>query len=597
MSKSVQKRDFACEETSATFSESKSVWYVSAMEHLVQVVQDLSQARDMKTIIHIVRHAARELTGADGATFILKDGNTCYYVEENAISPLWKGTRFPLNACISGWVMLHGETAIIKDIYQDPRIPQEAYRPTFVKSLVMVPIRRDKPIAAIGNYWAKIRTPSSEEVAILQALADITSVAMENVKLYEDLKAQIAKVKDREARIRSQHDTLEIFTRALAHDLKEPVRTIHAFSDIILQEQVLFGNIADYFRYIYTASEQMADLIERVLYYLQLERKKHITKKACDMNQLLQNAIKSLEPQIKEHLAEITYKPLPQVDGSPELITRLLKNLLRNAIYHNLNQPKIHISAEKTKNVWIFSVKDNGIGIDEKNMDKVFLPFKRVNTNYQGRGLGLAISARIIELHSGKLWCESEPGKGSTFYFSLPAQGRLKKSANKETSVIKNIIPDHSLPLANILIVDDLASDIELIQIMLNRARMQCNLFQANSAKEALSLIRRKHRENDWVDLVLLDINMPDMDGFEALQLIRSNKTLKKTAIVMCTGSTYQEDIEKAAELGASGYLIKPLERKSLEETIERLPHLQLCETPEGVLIQRKDEQTDFKPS
>src|SRR5512134_2389917 len=126
--------------------------YLRGMERLIEVVQELSLARTLEGVMAIVRSAARELTGADGATFVLRDGDLCYYADEDAIAPLWKGRRFPMSSCISGWAMLHREPAVIPDIYADPRIPIDAYRPTFVKSRVMVPIRAEEPIGAIGNY-------------------------------------------------------------------------------------------------------------------------------------------------------------------------------------------------------------------------------------------------------------------------------------------------------------------------------------------------------------------------------------------------------------------------------------------------------------
>ncbi len=155
------------------------------------VVQELSLARDLETVMSIVRIAARELTGADGATFVLRQDDQCFYAEENAISPLWKGRRFPMEMCISGWVMLHREPALIEDIYKDPRIPVDAYRPTFVRSLAMVPIRTLNPIGAIGNYWAKRHRPTAEQVNLLQALADTTAVALENVRVYEELERRV----------------------------------------------------------------------------------------------------------------------------------------------------------------------------------------------------------------------------------------------------------------------------------------------------------------------------------------------------------------------------------------------------------------------
>ena len=158
---------------------------------LIRVVQELSMARDVDRVAEIVRHAARELTGADGATFVLRDGNQCFYRDEDAISPLWKGQRFPMSLCISGWAMLNRQATVIPDIYLDPRIPHEAYRPTFVKSLVMVPIRTLDPIGAIGNYWASPHTATAEQVELLQALADSTSIALENVQVYAELERRV----------------------------------------------------------------------------------------------------------------------------------------------------------------------------------------------------------------------------------------------------------------------------------------------------------------------------------------------------------------------------------------------------------------------
>ena len=155
--------------------------YELGMPGLVQVVQELSLARDLATVQDITRRAARALTGADGATFVLRDNGNCFYADEDAIAPLWKGLRFPLTSCISGWAMLNRRAAVIEDIYADDRIPHDAYRPTFVKSLAMVPIRSTDPLGAIGNYWATRHQPTDGEVALLQALADSTAVAMENI--------------------------------------------------------------------------------------------------------------------------------------------------------------------------------------------------------------------------------------------------------------------------------------------------------------------------------------------------------------------------------------------------------------------------------
>ncbi len=169
-----------------------SAKYLLGMERLMRAVQELSLARELEQVQKIVRTTARELAGSDGSTFVLRDNEQCFYADEDAIEPLWKGSRFPLSACISGWAMLNKESAIIEDIYADDRIPHEAYRPTFVKSLAMVPIRSLDPIGAIGNYWADGHLATADEIKLLQALADATSIAMENIAVYGELERRVS---------------------------------------------------------------------------------------------------------------------------------------------------------------------------------------------------------------------------------------------------------------------------------------------------------------------------------------------------------------------------------------------------------------------
>ncbi|MDO9474331.1 MAG: HWE histidine kinase domain-containing protein [Caulobacter sp.] len=159
----------------------------SPLATLVEAIEQLSTARTVQDIATVVRSRARAISGADGITVVLRDGDHCHYLDEEAIGPLWKGKRFPLGQCISGWTMLTGETAVIPDIYRDDRIPFTVYRPTFVNSLVMTPVRREDPMAAIGAYWKEVHTPSADAVAGLEAVARAAATAFENVRLLASL--------------------------------------------------------------------------------------------------------------------------------------------------------------------------------------------------------------------------------------------------------------------------------------------------------------------------------------------------------------------------------------------------------------------------
>ncbi|MES2033660.1 MAG: HWE histidine kinase domain-containing protein [Pseudomonadota bacterium] len=165
----------------------------ASLTTLVETIELLSAARSIDDVAAIVRSQARRISGADGVTFVLRDGAFCHYLDEDAIGPLWKGRRFPLETCISGWAMLNGETAVIADIYLDDRIPHDVYRPTFVKSLVMTPVRPADPIGAIGAYWADVRHPEPAEIASLGAIARATATALENVRLLRSLEEAVAR--------------------------------------------------------------------------------------------------------------------------------------------------------------------------------------------------------------------------------------------------------------------------------------------------------------------------------------------------------------------------------------------------------------------
>lgn len=142
--------------------------------------QRLMRASNQTAVIETVRETARGIVKSDGITFILRDGDLCHYVEEDAIGPLWRGQRFPLSSCISGWAMLHAQTAVISDVFEDPRIPYDAYLPTFVKSLIMTPVG-DKHVAAMGAYWKEKRNFTDMEVMTVKAYGAIVGRALSDL--------------------------------------------------------------------------------------------------------------------------------------------------------------------------------------------------------------------------------------------------------------------------------------------------------------------------------------------------------------------------------------------------------------------------------
>jgi signal transduction histidine kinase len=393
-----------------------------AMRHLVDVVQQLSLARDLETIMAIVRLAARELTGADGATFVLKDGPNCYYAEENAIEPLWKGQRFPLTACVSGWAMNHREAVMIPDIYLDDRVPQDAYRPTFVKSLAMVPIRTANPIGAIGNYWAHHHVATADELALLEALANTTAVAMENVQVYAELEERVA-ARTRELAVANKE--LEAFSYSVSHDLRAPLRAVNGYCRIFIEDfgaetpaeglQVLGKAMA--------GAERMGALIEDLLEFSRLSRQP-LDASSVSLNGLAQRALDAQHLATSGRNIETTLAELGNCEGDASLLEQVFVNLITNAckFTRGRDPARIEIGAEQRNGERVLFVRDNGAGFDMKFAGKLFGVFQRMHTpqEFEGTGVGLSIVQRVIERHGGRIWAEAEVGRGATFYFTLP---------------------------------------------------------------------------------------------------------------------------------------------------------------------------------
>lgn len=394
-----------------------------AMKRLVLAVQELSLARDLETVMAVVRTAARELTGADGATFILRDGDNCYYADENAISPLWKGQRFPMQACISGWAMLNRQSIVIEDIYEDSRVPAEAYRPTFVKSLVMVPIRTESPIGAIGNYWATKHRASAGEVEVLQALANTTSVAMENLQLYENLEQ---KVKDRTLQLEAANRELEAFAYSVSHDLRAPLRGISGYTGFLSEEigQDQREKVQRYLSHIDADVKKMADLIEDLLKLSRFSGMK-VKRENVALGDIAQDLAARLRATAPKRNVKIQIEDDLAASGDTGLLRIALSNLLTNAWKYTAKTPEAEIrfgSTTQADGTRVFFVRDNGVGFSMDQAGRLFAPFQRLHQDaeFEGSGIGLASVQRIIHRHGGRVWAESKPGEGATFFFTLP---------------------------------------------------------------------------------------------------------------------------------------------------------------------------------
>lgn len=405
--------------------DTSSAAYVRGMERLVQAITDLASARTLDEIAEIVRHAARELTNADGATFVLRDGGSCYYMEEDAIAPLWRGHRFPLETCISGWAMLNRQGVVIPDIYVDDRIPHDAYRPTFVKSLTMSPIRTADPIGAIGNYWADHHEATPTEQRLLQALADSTAVAFESVRTLNELEDR---VEERTAQLAEANADLQRFAAMAAHDLRSPLTAIVGYADLLARQPVADeGLVGTAITGIQKGSARLLALIDELLTFTRAGSAQLVTD-AVDLDALVERSLTELGPLIDDARASITVEPLGTVRADRVLLGQVVQNLLVNALTHVTDgvAPQVRVDVVRDDDAATLRVADNGPGVPPEERERVIEPFERGDgaRGRAGTGLGLAICQRVAEHHGGRLVIGDAPEGGAEFSVVLPEHPR-----------------------------------------------------------------------------------------------------------------------------------------------------------------------------
>jgi signal transduction histidine kinase len=381
-------------------------------------------------------------------------------------------------------------------------------------------------------------------------------------------------------RIHEQRQALEIFTRALAHDLKEPVRTIRSYLALIGAQEELSDKGRGYFAYVSSAADRMAALIDAVYYYTRLDgAPPQVAKQRCDVAAILDEARADLAALLQERGGRITAGALGQVDANPLQLRQVLQNLVCNAIVHGAAAgPCAHVEIDQEADHWVVRVADNGPGVEEATRERIFEPFTRLGKQAsQGLGMGLAICRRIVETHGGRLWCEPGPSGGAVFVFTLPIESAVACAGAPSPAADARAPAAEAgdARLANVLVVDDNEAAIDLTRIILvESGKLRCRLLSAASAEDALEHLLAAADAGQPIDIVLLDINMPCMDGFEMLDRMRTDAALSGVPVVMCTTSSYDKDMERARALGAVGYVTKPPEPDALKPILSALSHL-----------------------
>jgi PAS domain S-box-containing protein len=267
---------------------------------------------------------------------------------------------------------------------------------------------------ALCGISTDITDRKQAEAALQQAKADLDIKVQERTVELQKLNVELQR----------SNQELEQFAYVASHDLQEPLRAITGYTQLLMQDyhDRLDETAQEYAGYVIDGAKRMQQLIEDLLTYSRVGTK-DLVPTMVDCNTLIEQVLRNLQISIAESHATVAYKDLPSLVADKSQLVQLFQNLISNAIkFQRHSSPHVEITAELKETEWQFRVQDNGIGIQPRFLDRIFEIFKRLHTRreFPGTGIGLAICKRIVDRHGGRIWAESEPGTGTTFYFTLP---------------------------------------------------------------------------------------------------------------------------------------------------------------------------------
>lgn len=230
---------------------------------------------------------------------------------------------------------------------------------------------------------------------------------------------------------------LEQFAYVASHDLQEPLRMVSSYCQLLHRryQDKLDATADEFIGFAVEGATRMQSLLEDLLTYSRVGTKE-MSMEQVDCNIVLKDALTNLKLMLEQNDAVVTYDSLPTVLGHSKQLIQLFQNLISNAVkYKGSQRPEIHVAVDDPEEAWRFAVRDNGIGFDPQFSDRIFVIFQRLHTKaeYPGTGMGLAICKKIVERHGGRIWAESTPGLGSTFYFSIPRTRSMNGTPGPES--------------------------------------------------------------------------------------------------------------------------------------------------------------------
>lgn len=401
-------------------------WEAGVNAAVAELSGALIGSASLEDISSLVLMHARRLTGSRLGYVGHIDERTGYLVCPTLTQDIWESCRvegkdivFEVFRGLWGWVLNHRKPVLTNAPAEDPRSlgPPPGHLP--IERFLSVPALIGEELLGQVSVANPDRDYDERDLAMLERLASLYALAVQRERADRALRQTAAEL----ARSNAE---LEQFAYVASHDLQEPLRMVWSYVQLLERRYAgkLDADADEFIHFAVDGARRMQTLISDLLTYSRV-RTRGKEPQPTDAGEVLEGVLANLRETVRQAGAAVTHAQLPTVLADRTQLGQVFQNLIGNAIkYRGEAPPSVHVSAEPDGDMWRFAVRDNGIGIEPEHHDRIFVVFHRLHgrDEYPGTGIGLAVCKNIVERHGGRIWVESEPGKGSTFYFTLPQE-------------------------------------------------------------------------------------------------------------------------------------------------------------------------------